>query len=215
MQDLPIALIVICIGYVLGATPTAYLAGRLNGINIFEVGSGNMGATNVARALGFRWALLVGITDLLKGALAVLVGRAVGSAMPDVAGVLAGIAVVVGHNWSLPVAFLTGRLRGGKGAATTGGSWLMLFGGWAYLVALPIVAGIGVLLATRYVSLSVLVAGSVGGAAVLAAIALGMAGIPPVYAVYIVVIVVLLFFQHRQNIQRLVQGQERRLGQRL
>jgi glycerol-3-phosphate acyltransferase PlsY len=215
MQDLPIALIVICIGYALGATPTAYLVGRLNGINIFEVGSGNMGATNVARALGFRWALLVGITDLLKGALAVLVGRAVGSAIPDVAGVLAGIAVVVGHNWSLPVAFLTGRLRGGKGAATTGGSWLMLFGGWAYLVVLPIAAGIGVLLATRYVSLSVLVAGSVGGAAVLAAIALGTAGIPPVYAVYIVVIVALLFFQHRQNIQRLAQGQERRLGQRL
>lgn len=215
MQDLPIALIVICIGYVLGATPTAYLVGRLNGINIFEVGSGNMGATNVARALGFRWALLVGITDLLKGALAVLVGRAVGSGMPDTAGALAGIAVVVGHNWSLPVAFLTGRLRGGKGAATTGGSWLILFGGWAYLVVLPIAAGIAVLTATRYVSLSVLVAGVVGAAAVLAAIALGTAGIPPVYAVYIVVIVVLLFFQHRQNIQRLVQGQERRLGQRL
>ena len=147
-------LLVIVLSYAIGAFPSAYLIGRLNGINIFELGSGNMGATNVLRTLGWRWALTVFVLDVGKGILAVnLSARLADPAMLSAtsAGVISAVAVVVGHNWSLFASLLTGTIRGGKGAATAAGTWLILLPlgvlAWALIHASGIHATIaGVLL---------------------------------------------------------------------
>jgi glycerol-3-phosphate acyltransferase PlsY len=107
------AILAIAIAYLLGSIPFAYIAGRLfRGIDIRQVGGGNMGAVNVLREIGLVPGLLVLIADIAKGSLAVLVALWL-----DLSLILifaAGFAVVVGHNW--PV-FL--KFKGGKGAATT------------------------------------------------------------------------------------------------
>src|SRR5579859_2327988 len=118
MQNIGLPLLIFLIAYVIGSFPSAYVIGRLNRINIFDVGSGNMGANNVTRSLGLKWGIVVWIMDSAKGALGVLIGRWL---MPwdQISGsVIGGIAVVVGHNWSVLATLITGKLRGGKGAAT-------------------------------------------------------------------------------------------------
>jgi glycerol-3-phosphate acyltransferase PlsY len=199
------------ISYVIGSFPTAYLIGRLKGINIFEIGSGNMGATNVTRSLGFRWGALVFLIDAGKGVLAVLVARLM-PGDPTNASVIAAIAVVIGHNWSLLVKLITGKVRGGKGAATASGTWLVMFAAWWYLIAIPLSVCFAVIYATRYVSLAVLVTISVGTLTALILIGQGVSGIPQVYVIYLVLLTALIYFRHRENIQRLIEGRERRLG---
>lgn len=122
LQILLNAALAALLSYALGGFPSAYVIGKLNGIDIFKVGSGNMGATNVLRALGFKWAALVWLMDTGKGVLAVLLVRGILGGDSTLNSVIAGIGAVVGHSWSLPVRLITGRLRGGKGAATAGGT---------------------------------------------------------------------------------------------
>lgn len=201
----------ILISYALGSFPTAYLIGRLNGINIFAIGSGNMGATNVSRALGTRWALLVFAIDVGKGALAVAIARLLpGDLDPNT--VAAGVAVVIGHNWSLVVTLITGKLRGGKGAATSGGTWLVVFGAWWYMIAIPLGAVIAVMLITRYVSLAVLVGTMTALVGALLLMASGQ-GVSALYLIYVLILFTMIFYRHRENIQRLIEGRERKLGE--
>jgi acyl phosphate:glycerol-3-phosphate acyltransferase len=118
------------IAYLLGSFPTAYLAGRLKGKNIFATGSGNMGAMNTARNVGYVLGALVLLIDLAKGAFATYLGLQ----LADFTGALAaGIGVVLGHAFSVFVKF-----RGGKGLATALGVSLPLYplGGIAALVLL-------------------------------------------------------------------------------
>lgn len=118
------------IAYFIGSFPTAYLAGRLKGKNIFATGSGNMGAMNAARNVGYVLGVLVLLIDLAKGALATYLGLQIA----DFTGALAaGIGVVLGHAFSVFVKF-----RGGKGLATALGVSLPLYplGGLAALVLL-------------------------------------------------------------------------------
>lgn len=116
--------------YLIGTTPTAYLAGRLlQGRDIRQFGDGNAGAANVARALGARVGLGVGAVDIGKGAAAVLLGRWLLDS--PAAEMVAGILVIAGHNW--PV-YLQGR--GGRGAATAVGVLLAT----VPLVAIPVAA---------------------------------------------------------------------------
>ena len=104
---------VVITGYLLGSIPSAYVAGRLTrGVDIRELGDGNMGAANAWRELGPRAGIAVGIVDVGKGALTVLIANAVGISLLMV--LVAGLAAVAGHNWPL---FL--RFRGGRGEATT------------------------------------------------------------------------------------------------
>src|SRR4051794_723285 len=93
--------LVVVLSYLLGSVPTGYLVGRLRHVNIFEVGSGNMGATNVIRAAGFGWGLLVWFFDSSKGALAMLIASSIMPENPVAASVLAAIVAIIGHNWSL------------------------------------------------------------------------------------------------------------------
>ncbi len=137
--------------YVIGSFPTAYLVGRLNHINIFEVGSGNMGANNVTRALGMVWGGLVWIVDSGKGIVAVLVARLLWPGDVISASVIGAIAVVIGHNWSLIASLVTGTIRGGKGAATAGGTWVIMMAPWWYIVVITLTLWGLLVLLTRYV----------------------------------------------------------------
>ncbi len=201
--------LVVALGYIIGSFPTAYLVARAKGVNIFAVGSGNMGANNVARALGLPYGGLVWLLDGAKGVLAILLARWMLPENSSAASVLAAVAVVAGHNWSLLATLLTGSIRGGKGAATASGTMILLLP--TLVVALVLALGALIVLLTRYVSLGVLTAIAT---AALALVALVMVGrFEPVYLLYLLV-AWMIFYRHRSNIANLIAGTERKLGER-
>ncbi len=195
------------LAWLMGSIPTAYLVGKAHGVDLRLVGSGNLGATNALRTLGWKAGLLVYAVDTLKGALpVVLLPRLLptvfgGSSHPHW-GLAFGLAAIVGH--VRPV-FLRGK-GGGKGVATASGVFLAL-------VPLPalfaLVAFVATAAASRYMSLASLV-----GAVVLV-ISVGVQyGVrAPVFGIAALVSA-FVFFTHRDNIGRLRRGTERRLGER-
>ena len=107
------AVLAISLGYLVGSFPSAYIAGRLlKGVDIREVGDGNMGAQNTYRQISHKAGIAVGLVDAAKGAGAILIARAFN--VPEVAVLLAGLTAVMGHNWPIFLHF-----RGGRGEATT------------------------------------------------------------------------------------------------
>jgi glycerol-3-phosphate acyltransferase PlsY len=107
-------------GYLLGSIPTAYIVARLRkGIDIRNVGSGNMGGANVMREIGTHEGIFVGLIDIAKGAVAILIAQALNISELWVFG--AGFAALVGHNFPVFAGF-----RGGKGSATVIGIFLVL-----------------------------------------------------------------------------------------
>lgn len=150
-----LVLFILLVSYLIGSIPTAYLAGKiLKGIDIREVGSGNIGATNVFRAVGKTAGVGVLVIDILKGVIPVLLAARM-SPEPYVnfLQIGAGIAAICGHNWTFWLNF-----KGGKGVATTTGVLLTL----APLATLSafIFFALTVWL-TRYISLGSIVAASV------------------------------------------------------
>ena len=112
--------LIVILGYLLGSIPTAYIAGRLiKGRDIREMGDGNVGAQNAFRQLGARIGVTVGIVDVGKGALAILIAQAVN--IPQLAILATGAAAIIGHNWPVFIGF-----KGGRGEATTIGVLLIL-----------------------------------------------------------------------------------------
>jgi acyl phosphate:glycerol-3-phosphate acyltransferase len=182
-------------GYLLGSMPWGYWLPRiLLGFDIRAAGSGNPGATNVWRVLGFRWGLTVALLDVAKGLAAALIGRWLGG---DLIGVLAGVAALAGH-WR-PL-FLWWR-KGGKMVATTGGVGL----GLATLASLS-AAGVWIVvfLVTRYASVASMVSAST---LPLFAILFGASWPTIAFTVGAALGIVLL---HRANIARLFRGTENR-----
>ena len=109
--------VILCIvaSYLIGSFPTAYFVGKARNVNIFEVGSGNMGGTNVARAVGKGWAIFTGLVDVSKGVFAVWLARDIILAEQiGVATSISATSVVVGHNWSLFATVLTASIKEGK-----------------------------------------------------------------------------------------------------
>lgn len=191
------AALAILASYLLGATPTSYIAGKLGrGIDLREHGSKNLGATNVYRILGWKYAIPVALIDMAKGALPVIV-----FASPAWLAVAVGAAAVIGHMVSPYVSF-----RGGKGVATAAGMFLAL-APVAVLIAIP-VWGICLWL-TGYVSLSSIIA----VLSVPLSVALFQPNSPTVFWASIV-LVALIIFAHRRNIGRLVAGTENRFRTR-
>ncbi len=187
--------------YVIGSFPTAYLVGKANGVDLRTVGSGNLGATNVFRTLGWKWGLLVYVVDGLKGALPVLLlPGAIGMATGWPWGVVFGLVAILGH--VRPV-FLMGK-GGGKGVATASGVFIAL----APIPAVCAIIGFVIVVAmTRYVSL-----GSLVGAVILpTALLLQQRAITPLVIVSAAV-GAFVFWTHRENIGRLRRGEERRVG---
>ena len=129
--NITLALSVIITAYLLGSIPSAYIVGRLlKGLDMLEVGDGRMGAAATLRQVGFWGMVMVGLMDVSKGIIAVVLSQTLG--MPLYVTVIAAIMAVTGHNWSI---FL--RLQGGKGALTTYGVLLSLVF-WQFFIALGI-----------------------------------------------------------------------------
>lgn len=204
-------LLVVIVSYLLGSIPTAYLVGKLNNINIFAVGSGNMGATNVSRALGVKWGMLVLAVDALKGILAIVISKILAPDLGMIAITLAAIVVIIGHNWSLFATMLTGTLRGGKGAATAFGTLLMIAP--YYVIIGTVFIGGFILARTRYVSLAVLT--MVAIAVIWLTILALQHTVDSMVIFYCWALSILIIVRFRENIQRLAEGKERRFGDRV
>lgn len=203
------ALGVIVVGYLLGAIPVGLMVGRMvGGVDLRDHGSRRTGATNAMRTLGSGWGAAVLVLDLLKGLAAVLGGRLLFDAPLAEAGewvaAAAGLAAVIGHNWSIFISF-----TGGRGVATTGGGLLALS---PVAVAVLLPAMLFVIWRWRYVSAASLV-GALGAILVTALLVLvGLGGWPAVgYALAAGAIVVA---SHADNIARLRAGTERRIGEK-
>jgi len=189
--------------FLIGAIPWGYVAGKASrGIDLRTVGSGGTGATNVLRTLGARASALVAVLDILKGVVPVAFARAVGFDGAWVAA--AAVAVVAGHCWSPFIGF-----KGGKGVATGAGAAIALFP--QVLLIVPVMAL--VVWTTKYVSLGSLTA---AGLATLLAVAYAAAGILEwVSAVAILGISGIIAIRHEGYIRRLLNGNERRIGQKI
>jgi len=190
--------VLILLGYLIGSVPNGYLLGKLAGVDIQKVGSGNIGAANVARTLGKWQGALTLVADAAKGFLPVFVALELGLSSVNLA--LVAIAAFLGHLY--PV-FL--KFRGGKGVATGLGALLALA---PLATAVLIVVFAAVALSTRLVSLSSI------AAAVAAPVILWL------FNQQAVIVGVGLFFgamitlRHRSNIQRILAGTEPRFGSR-
>ena len=214
--------IIVAVSYFIGALPTAYLIARfIHKVNIFDIGSGNMGGTNVARVAGLHWGVITILIDAAKGMMAVYFAQQLMPTYVLSASMLAAVWAIIGHNWSLIASLLYRHYRGefkvigGKGAATAFGTMVMLFPPEAIILLL--ITGIGLAVITRYASLSVLVSFTVAltwatGWAILNG---DTTGDTVIYLVYILSIVILILWRFRENITRLLHGTERRLGERV
>jgi glycerol-3-phosphate acyltransferase PlsY len=190
------AAILLCVAaYVAGSIPFGMVFARMKGVDLRAVGSGNIGATNVARAMGKGWAITVLICDAAKGFVPVMVGRRMGLPPGPIAA--AGLAAIVGHMFTI---FLRGR--GGKGVATSLGVALALspvaaltgFGVYIVVFLITHLSSLGSLLGVWTFSIGFVVwqrppwplwVLALGGAA-------------------------LVTLRHRQNIGRLLRGEEKR-----
>lgn len=197
------------LAYLLGSVPTGFLVGKARGIDIRSIGSGNIGATNVFRALGTPAGIFVLLADALKGwlAVAVLANLCCNWAAPSASAtaresfrIVAGLCAILGHNYTCWLYF-----KGGKGIATSAGVLVALVP-YALLIILGI--WIVVFAATRYVSLaSICASGTLpaatwltGGSVTLIIITAAMAA--------------LAIYKHRSNIRRLLDGTENRIGRK-
>lgn len=195
-------LLVAPLAYALGSIPWGYMIIQATrGVDIRQYGSGRIGTANVLRTGGGRLAILVLLLDASKGLLAVLLARAVGDS--STIEVVAGLIALAGHNWPL---FL--RFKGGRGLASGAG---------ALAIMSPVALGAGVALfagvvfVSRYVSLASLLA-ILAAAAILVVMTL-VNDSPAIYLAYVGTGGVVIIWRHRDNIQRLLQGRERRLGE--
>lgn len=209
MDDALVVIGKLLVSYLLGSLSGSLLVGRLRGIDIRTMGSGNAGGTNALRSAGWRFAIAVVVIDVGKGAVAAWLGfmslpGALASTLDPLAQACAsGFAAVLGHCW--PVFF---GFRGGKGAATTAGA-ILVIAPWTALI-----------MAALWLS-AVLIGRYVGLATVLAALAfpvlivvLGAAGNPPprTMLVFSLAIAALVLFTHRSNLSRMRAGTEPRIG---
>lgn len=205
----------IIIAYLLGSIPFGLILAKvISGVDIREWGSGKTGATNVLRSAGRKVAIISGLLDIGKGALAVLfAGLIIGKSYMAIGNfgfgalfgqVLAGLAAVAGHNWPI---FL--KFRGGSGVAT-------FFGGWIAMVPLVAIFGGEILFlgatSTLFVSLGS-IAGVVGTYAILIPLTI-INGWPIEYLIYAFFGTVMIIYTHRGNIVRLFKGIERKLGEK-
>jgi len=185
------------LSFLVGSIPWGWVVTRRRGIDIRQVGSGNIGATNVVRALGVRWGLLVLVLDMLKGFLPVLAVRLLAPDRP-VEGGWAAASVVAGHMFTPWL-----RFRGGKGVATAVGAFSAL-APWATLMAF------GVFLIVFSLTWTVSVA------SLSAALAFGIFYkflFDTAWSVFAPagLVVLLIWVRHKDNLRRLLRGQEPRL----
>ncbi|MCX7767290.1 MAG: glycerol-3-phosphate 1-O-acyltransferase PlsY [Candidatus Sumerlaeia bacterium] len=202
---MPNFLVALIIAYLMGSFPTGYLLGRwLKGIDLREVGSGNPGATNVARVIGKGYGLLVLIIDALKGYIPARyfislfnLNVPAGLHIFDLQ-MLIGLAAIVGHIRSI---FL--KFRGGKGVATSSGVFLAV-APVPFLITASI--SLSIIALTGYVSL-----GSISGAIILPMMIFLLLPEAKIVFYISVCLALLVIFLHSANIKRLLSGKESRI----
>ncbi len=178
--------------YLLGAFPTGHLVSKLHGIEITKEGSGNVGATNVARVIGKRAGVFTLLGDVLKGALGVCIaGLVVGEEWFPGA---AAVAVVLGHCFSLPP-----YLKGGKGVATALGVIAVLYPSSSLVALLTFGASFGI---WKMVSLS-----SIAATLVVPMWAL-VTNASDAVSISLMVVAAIIVMRHEQNIKRIIEGRE-------
>ena len=191
------ALLVI-FSYLLGSVPSGLIIGKLSGLDVRKAGSGNIGATNVARLLGKKVGLLTLVADTGKGFVPIWLAQQIGSSDPITA--LVGIAAFLGHLYPI---FL--KFKGGKGVATGFG---VLLGLAPLATTILLVLFAAVAFTTRIVSLSSMVS------AVAAPLVLWLFYYSPAYIMMAAVMAIMIVFRHYANIQRLLNGTEPRFSAR-
>lgn len=185
---------VLLLAYFIGNFSTSYLVGKIfANIDIRQHGSGNAGSTNVLRVLGLKAGAWSFLGDSLKGVIAVLIGKSVGG---QELAMLAGIFVVIGHNWPVVLKF-----KGGKGVATSIGVGLIIH---PLSAIICIAVGLVILYRYRYVSLA-----SISALSLLPWVYLLLEG--KTYFYFGLVLAGMAVFRHRSNIDRLLKGTERKL----
>jgi glycerol-3-phosphate acyltransferase PlsY len=190
-------------GYLVGGIPFGIIVPRLiGGPDPRTVGSGRTGGANVSRAVGFRWALVSGLLDVAKASAVVLLVILLGGG--PVPQVVAALAAIVGHSRSPYIGF-----HGGRGVAPATGGAIILAP--IILVAIFPVFALSILI-TRISSIGSLSASLIGGLAMVVVAAAWL--MPPIYFVYGVGVPGLIWLFHVDNIQRLLAGEERRVGPR-
>ncbi len=201
MNDAVIIVLLIAAAYLLGAVPVGLVVGRVKGIDIRSVGSGNIGATNVFRFVGKGWGIATFAADALKGFVPAFFFPMLAADPFDVEGlfpVICGCAAIIGHNWPVYLGF-----KGGKGVATTAG---VLLGIAHSAVLIGLLVWAALMVTTRYVSVS-----SIGAAILIPVIGwiLYMEDgllLPIVLTLFGILIVI----RHHSNIARLINGSENR-----
>ena len=192
-------LICLLIGYALGAVQTAYIAGRLNGIDIREHGSKNAGFTNTNRVLGRKAGFAVFIADIIKAIAAIIIARLL---FPDIdpilAGLYAGFGAILGHCFPFYLKF-----RGGKGVSCAVGLILML--DWRIILAC-LVIGVIVLAISKFISLTSLTI------TLLVPVAMIVLGFEWEAVGVAAAFWALIWVLHRENIQRLLKGTENKFS---
>ena len=197
-------LLVLILAYILGSIPFGFVLGKIvKSIDVRDLGSGSMGMTNVIRTVGIYTGIAVLILDMLKSILAIYLAILIVDSSLIVS--LSGVLAITGHIW--PV---FSKFRGGKGTAC----------GWAGLLFLsPIsgliasIVGLFLIAITRYVSLGSITASVVGSIFLVILCLTGNAPLP--YMWFGVLGTILIAFRHKDNILRLIKGQERKLGQKI
>lgn len=183
------------VAYLLGSIPFSLLAGRLAGVDLRTVGSGNLGATNVFRTLGRSAGIAVMALDISKGTAAVLIARAL---TPDPWPLAAAALAILGHVFPVWT-----RFKGGKGVAVAAGTLIGLAP-----VTIGVLVGLWlvVMLTTRYVSLASIVC------ALVATPLTALIGVPWPSVVFVGLVALLVLVRHRENIVRLLRGKENRIS---
>lgn len=194
----------ILFGYLFGSFPSGYVVFRLmKGTDIRKFGSGNIGATNVGRFLGKKWAVIVASMDMFKGGVAILLAMSFGTRDPLVISLI-GLASVCGHNFPLWLGF-----KGGKGVSTTFGVIIFFCPPWSFVVGiLGGMVWLFFLKITKYVSLASLIS--------LFSIPLFflIIGSPFQYSLTSLFLAILSLYRHQQNIRRILTGTEVKIGQK-
>lgn len=199
MDDLPLTIGLIAMGYLIGSLPMSVTVARLTGgTDPRTVGSGRTGGTNALRAMGWGRAIVVGLLDLAKGALPILVARA--AEAPIEVQALTGVATVLGSWKSM---FL--RFHGGRGVATGVGGMLAI-SPIIFVLAAPIFFII--IAVTRYVSLGSLLGTAFGAGMVVVFVIAGW--LQAEWLIYVIPALAIVWIAHRDNIERLLTGTERR-----
>ncbi len=194
-------IIVLLFSYLLGSIPNGYIFGKqFAGKDIRNYGSGNVGATNVARVAGYKIGLIVAILDITKGFLSVYIAKSL--LLPEYSMVfifIAAILAISGHDWSIFLSF-----QGGKGVATSVGvilslfplSFIVLFIVWVVMIFLTKMVSVGSILGAISLPISILFIYSSKSS----------------YIIFGIIIAALVIFSHRSNIKRILKGNENKMS---